>query len=66
MKYFRIKEVRLMAKPITATPILTGSNLMRLIKDVQRPDNAQDLRERASQSLNKVVNRGKAYVPRHI
>jgi len=55
-----------MAKPIVATPILTGSNLMRLIKDVQRPDNAHDIRERAVQSLNKVLNRGKNYVPRNI
>lgn len=60
------REVRLMAKPIVATPILTGPDLKRLINDVQRPDNAREMRERASQSLNKVVNRGKTYVPKHI
>jgi hypothetical protein len=55
-----------MAKPIVATPILTGSDLKRLINDVQRPDNARDMRECAGQSLNKVVNRGKTYVPKYI
>ncbi len=55
-----------MAKPIVATPVLKGSDLVSLIKDAQRPDNAKEIRERASESLRKVMNRGKDYVPRHI
>lgn len=55
-----------MAKPIVATPVLFGSDLKRLIRDVQRPDKGEALRERASQSLRKVTDRGKNYVPRDI
>lgn len=55
-----------MAKPVVATPVLAGQDLQRLIRDVQRPDKGEALRERASQSLCKVMDRGKDYIPRHI
>ena len=50
------KEVRLMAKPIAATPILTGKDLHLLIKDVQRPDLGKEKRKHAREMLHRASN----------
>jgi hypothetical protein len=54
MRYLTKKEVRLIAKPIPATPELKGQDLRNLVKDLYRPDNSKELRERAVNSLRKV------------
>jgi hypothetical protein len=43
-----------MAKPIPATPELKGQDLRNLIKDLYRPDNSKELRNKAINSLRKV------------
>lgn len=54
---FKVKEVRLMAKPITATPILKGQDLVDLVNDLRRPDKNQETRKVASDLL-RIVTKG--------
>ncbi|WP_418792152.1 hypothetical protein [Phosphitispora sp. TUW77] len=48
-----IEEVKLMAKPIEATPVLKGKDLVDLVKDLQRPDINK---HRRSKALKLLVN----------
>jgi hypothetical protein len=43
-----------MSKPIPATPELKGQDLRNLVKDLYRPDNSKELRDKAINSLRKV------------
>lgn len=56
-KYFaKEKEVRLMATPIAATPVLKGRDLKSLLDDVKRPDRGQEKRELARQLLKRATD----------
>lgn len=46
-----------MAKPITATPILKGQDLVDLVNDLRRPDKNQETRKVASDLL-RIVTKG--------
>jgi hypothetical protein len=52
----KVKGVRLMAKPIPATPALEGQDVLEVLKELQRPDKAKELRMKAVESL-KIVSR---------
>jgi hypothetical protein len=52
----KAKEVRLMAKPIPATPVLEGQDVLEVLKELQRPDKAKETRMKAVESL-KIVSR---------
>jgi len=45
------EEVKIMAKPIEATPILKGKDLIELVKDLKRPDTNKARREKALKVL---------------
>ncbi|KKM12629.1 hypothetical protein SY88_02590 [Clostridiales bacterium PH28_bin88] len=45
------EEVKIMAKPIEATPILKGKDLVELVKDLKRPDTNKARREKALKVL---------------
>ncbi len=51
----RKKEVKLMASPIEATPILKGKDLVDLVKDLKRPDTNKDRRTKALKLLHNVM-----------
>ena len=46
-----MKGVKFMAKPILATPVLKGKDLVELARDLQRPDNNKVRREKALKIL---------------
>lgn len=51
----QIKEVKLMATPIEATPILKGKDLVDLVKDLRRPDTNKARRNKALKLLLNVT-----------
>jgi hypothetical protein len=55
---YKVKEVRLMAKPIIATPVFEGKDVIEVLKELRRPDKAKELRLKAVESL-KLVSRTK-------
>jgi hypothetical protein len=60
-KNYRLKkarEVKLMAKPIPATPVLEGQDAMEVLKELQRPDKAKEIRMKAVESLKTVSRPG--------
>ena len=58
MRYKILKEVRLVAKSIEATPILRGQDLLNLVKDAQRPDRGKEKRKIARELLRIATNGG--------
>ncbi len=54
-KYFLKKGVRLMAKPISNTPVLEGSDALEVLNELRRPDKAKELRLKALESLKIVT-----------
>ena len=49
------KEVKLMASPIAATPILKGKDLVDLVKDLNRPDKGKAKRRKALEMLHSTM-----------
>ncbi len=47
-----------MAKPIEATPILRGQDLLNLVKDAQRPDRGKEKRKIARDLLRIATSGG--------
>jgi len=45
-----------MAKPIAATPVLKGKDLLSLIRDVSRPDRGQEKRKLARELLHQATD----------
>lgn len=48
-----------MAKPIEATPILRGQDLLSLVQDAQRPDRGKEKRRIARELLRIATSGGK-------
>ena len=48
---------KLMAAPITSTPVLKGKDLVDLITDLTKPDTNKDRRQKALKAL-KIVTKG--------
>lgn len=44
-------SVKLMAAPITSTPVLKGKDLVRLVRDLDKPDKNKDRRQKALKAL---------------
>lgn len=55
MKYYVEKEVRLMAKPITVTPVLEGRDVLDVLRELRQPDRAKELRLKALESLKSIT-----------
>ncbi|KUO70722.1 MAG: hypothetical protein APF81_26035 [Desulfosporosinus sp. BRH_c37] len=51
------RSVKLMAAPITSTPVLKGKDLVNLIKDLNKPDKNKDRRQKALKALQ-IVTKG--------
>ena len=48
---------KLMAAPITSTPVLKGKDLVDLVKDLKKPDTNKDRRQKALKALT-IVTKG--------
>lgn len=48
---------KLMATPITSTPVLKGKDLIDLVTDLKKPDTNKDRRQKALKAL-KIVTKG--------
>lgn len=45
------RKIKIMATPISATPVLKGQDLVRLVKDLNRPDKNKEQRQKALNAL---------------
>jgi len=52
------RERRLMAAPIKSTPILKGSDLVDLVKDLKRKDSNKERRQKALKALQSISRKG--------
>ncbi|HBW36534.1 MAG: hypothetical protein VR66_23470 [Peptococcaceae bacterium BRH_c23] len=51
------RSVKLIAAPITSTPVLKGKDLVNLVKDINKPDTNKDRRQKALKALQ-IVTKG--------
>jgi len=51
------RSVKLMAAPITSTPVLKGKDLVDLVEDLKKPDTNKERRKKALKALQ-IVSKG--------